>query len=138
MASGRALDIASSDPRRLASWFMDKVAFNPPAPPSAVEPPGLIGGRLCYFFGRRVASYMYKIDGYLASLYVMPRDGLPVPSDTSRRLAGQPATVHARGGFTHVIWSDTRLVYSLVSNAPPERLRNVAKAMAAPRSGMSL
>src|SRR5712691_7433195 len=68
--SGRPVDFATADPAVLRRWLMPRVDFVPPAPRTAPRL-RLIGGRLCYFFERRIASYMYGTDGHLVSLYVM-------------------------------------------------------------------
>ena len=39
------------------------------------------------------------------------------------------ATVHEVQGYTHVIWSHTDLLYSLVSDLPQEHLFEMARQM---------
>ncbi len=69
--SRRPLDIATSDSDSLRSWFAGKVMFSPPSSPP-LPSLHLIGGRLCFFMNRRIASYMYRSDDYLLSLYIIP------------------------------------------------------------------
>ena len=128
--SGRPVDFATTDPLVLRRWFMPRVDFTPPVPPMTPSLT-LIGGRLCYFFERRVASYMYRIDGHLVSLYIMSN------KDIESRSAGGGVTLGTRAaavrevdGFAHVLWKEGSLYYSLVSNQPTARLVELARALA--------
>src|SRR5262249_38464178 len=62
--SGRSVDIATTDPAQLRQWFVPRVDFAPPMPPTLSDL-SLVGGRLCYFFRRRIAAYMYHVDGHV-------------------------------------------------------------------------
>ena len=88
-----------------------------------------MGGRLCYFLERRVASYMYTAHSRYVSLYVMPQHGLPSPPDALMTLAQPRATVHAVQGYTQVIWLQTDLLYALVSDLPKEQLFEMVRQM---------
>jgi anti-sigma factor RsiW len=131
--SRRALDVATGDPRSLKAWFSPNLAFAPPDPPADV--PGLVltGGRLCDFFDRRVAAYMYTLDGHVLSLYIMARAGLESPADFgSVRLDDRiPAAVQRVGAFTDVLWQDQALYYLVVSDLPKDQLVALAAALAA-------
>lgn len=127
--SGRPVDFATADPIVLRGWFTPRVDFTPPAP---VMIPGLtlIGGRLCFFFERRIASYMYGIDGHLVSLYIMSNKGIESPSASSGVTLGtRTAAVREADGFTHVLWKEGPLYYSLVSNQRAARLIELARAL---------
>jgi anti-sigma factor RsiW len=129
--SNRPVDFATADPVVLRRWFMPRVDFTPPAPPMT---PGLtlIGGRLCYFFERRIASYMYLIDGRLVSLYIMSNKDIASPSASGGVTLGtRAAAVREVDGFAHVLWKEGSLYYSLVSNQPAARLVELAQALAA-------
>ena len=76
-----------------------------------------------------MASYMYSAHGHYVSLYVMPHEGLQQPSDAVRRLRQPQATVHEVQGYTHVIWSHTGLLYSLVSDLPHGQIFAMARQM---------
>jgi anti-sigma factor (TIGR02949 family) len=127
--SGRPLDVATTDPAKLRQWFMPKVDFPPPMPPTMSDL-SLVGGRLCYFFRRRVAAYMYHADGHVLSLYVMSDRDIEMPSSSDAMLGGRPAAVREFDGFAHILWRDGTLCYSLVSNQPADRLIQVAQAIA--------
>ncbi len=130
VVSQRALDVAESRPSSLRKWFQTKVSFSPPILPAQVEKAKLAGGRLCHFLNRRVASFMYRADGRYVSVYVMPREGLTLPVGEGIDLHRAQATVHEVQGYTHLIWSQTDLLYSFVSDLPPDRIMPMAKAIA--------
>jgi anti-sigma factor RsiW len=125
VVSQRALDVVSSDPQHLRTWFLGKVEFPPPLLPTQFGRARLAGGRLCYFLGRRVASFMYTADGHYLSLYIMPRQGLPRPRPDVL-LAQHRAAFHEMQGYTHVLWSQRDLLYSLVSDVPHTQLLEMA------------
>lgn len=130
VVSQRDLDVADTQPASLRQWFQTKVAFSPPVLPDRVEKAKLAGGRLCHFLNRRVASFMYQTDGRYVSVYVMPREGLTLPAGEAVDLHRAQATVHEVQGYTHLIWSQTDLLYSFVSDLPQERILPMAKAIA--------
>jgi len=127
--SGRSVDVATTDPAQLRQWFVPRVDFAPPTPPTMSDL-SLVGGRLCYFFRRRIAAYMYHVDGHVLSLYVMSDQDIELPSRRDAMLGGRPAAVRELDGFAHVLWRDGKLYYSLVSNQPAARLVQVAQAIA--------
>ena len=127
--SGRSVDVATTDPAQLRQWFVPRVDFAPPTPPTMSDL-SLVGGRLCYFFRRRIAAYMYHVDGHVLSLYVMSDQDIELPSRRDAMLGGRPAAVRELDGFAHVLWRDGKLYYSLVSNQPAARLVQVAEAIA--------
>ena len=130
--SRRPLDVATTDPRQLLAWFEGKVDFPLPPPPSTVDAVRLVGGRLCYFLDRRVASYMYRHGDRYVSLYIFSESGLEVPKRASASLArGVPASVHRREGFTHVVWVEDGYVFSLVADISAEQIVDLAKRMTA-------
>jgi anti-sigma factor RsiW len=129
--SGRAVDFPTANPVELRRWFVPRIDFTPPAPPMK---PGLtlIGGRLCYFFERRIASYMYKADSQVVSLYIMSDQHIEPPPDSGgMTLGNRQAAILEANGFAHVLWKERQLYYSLVSNQPASRLIEVARAMVA-------
>ena len=127
--SGRSVDVATTDPAQLRQWFVPRVDFAPPTPPTMSDL-SLVGGRLCYFFKRRIAAYMYHVDGHVLSLYIMSDQDIELPSRRDAMLGGRPAAVRELDGFAHVLWRDGKLYYSLVSNQPAARLVQVAQAIA--------
>lgn len=127
IASQRPLDVATSDSDELRSWFTGKVVFSPPPSPP-VPNLHLIGGRLCFFMNRRIAAYMYKSDGYLLSLYIIPSLGQKAVRDGANRLyiADRLADVRTLNGLTNVAWERDDLVYALVSDMPEAAIVQLA------------
>ena len=85
---------------------------------------------MCYFLDRRVASFMYTVDGHYVSLYVMPRHGLPALPRDSARGAGHATRMYTVQGYTQIIWSHTDLLYALVSDLPSATLGALARGLA--------
>lgn len=127
--SGRPVDIASTAPEELREWFVVRVDFPPPTPPT-MSYFSLFGGRLCYFFERRIAAYMYSGEGHVLSLYVMSDRGIESPPRGNVMLGGRPAAAQEFDGFAHVLWRNGKLFYSLVSNQRVARLVQVARTIA--------
>lgn len=122
LVSQRSLDVSSADPHYLRQWFQDKTTFLPPLLPAQVGTARLVGGRLCYFLERRVASFMYIADGHYVSLYVMPGHDLPSPGHGTLSLP--PMQAYTIRGYRHALWLRTDLLYSLVSDVSEEQLRD--------------
>ncbi len=132
--SGRPLDVAETDPVKLRRWFAQRVAFTPPEPPVGMPGLSLEGGRLCNFFKRWIASYMYRFDGHAVSLYVLSSEGIEPPPELAGSSSGAPnAVVHRIDGFTHVLWSTGPLYYSLVSDLPAQELLGLGHRMMSDR-----
>ncbi len=129
VVSQRDLDVVETVPVSLREWFQTKVSFSPPVLPGQVEKAKLVGGRLCHFLNRRVASFMYQAEGRYVSVFVMPREGLMVPSGEGVDLQRVRASVHDVQGYTHLIWSQADLLYSFVSDLPQERIMEMAQAI---------
>ena len=124
--SRRPVDIESTDPAFLRTWFIERVDFAPPAVTAHVDDAALIGGRLCLFLARRVASYMYRAGGHVISLYVMKEDGLTTPASPVVRVGGREVTLQRTGAFGHMTWREGGLLYSLVSDLPQAHLLEFA------------
>src|SRR5262249_58848882 len=103
-------------------------AFPPPTPPTLSDL-SLVGGRLCYFFKRRIAAYMYHVDGHVLSLYVMSNQDIELPSRRGAMLGGRPAAVRELDGFAHVLWRGGGLLLYRRSKPPPSRLGPMAPAV---------
>jgi hypothetical protein len=110
--SNRSVDVATNDPVRVRAWLAQRVDFAPPPPTAGDLEIELIGGRLCIFAGRRVASYMYRVHGHLLSIYIMSADGL---TPTGRRVErdGRTLTLIQEGLLSQVSWTENGLLYSV-------------------------
>ncbi len=130
VASQRTLDVPSPKPQHVRQWFQERVNFALPRLPGRAGSARLVGGRLCHFFGRRVAAYMYDAHGYDVSLYVMSRQNLVLPPGKPLGLEPIQATVYELKGYTHILWFQIDLLYSLVSDLPRDQLADMAKTLA--------
>ena len=130
VASQRGLDVSSTGSEQVRQWFWERVDFSPPALPVKVGKAQLIGGRLCHFLDRRVAAFMYQAEGHYLAVNVMPRQGLTLPIRGDGVLETPRGTIHEVKGYTHILWSRSDLLYSMVSDLPQEQLADVAKALA--------
>jgi anti-sigma factor RsiW len=121
--SNRSVDVATDNPMRVRAWLAQRVDFAPPPVARGSKQIELIGGRLCLFAGRRVASYMYRVRGRLLSIYVMTANGL---SSTGRILTdgiGRTLAVTREGQLTQASWIEDGLIYSVVGElSEPELL----------------
>jgi anti-sigma factor RsiW len=114
--SNRSIDVATDDPARARAWLAQRVDFAPPAAARGGSEIEFIGGRLCVFAGRRVASYMYRVRGQLLSIYIMTADGL-TPTD-GRRVEhdGRTLTLIREGHLSQATWMENGLLYSVVGD----------------------
>jgi anti-sigma factor RsiW len=112
--SNRPVDVASDDPTRVRAWLAQRVDFAPPPVARGSTQIELIGGRLCLFAGRRVASYMYRVQGRLLSIYVMTANGLSLTGRTRTERIGRTLAVTREGHLTQASWIEDGLIYSVV------------------------
>ena len=94
---GRPVDVATGDPARVRDWLAQRVDFAPPPLSRGSPQIELIGGRLCLFAGRRVASYMYRVRGHLLSIYIMTANGLGMTGPTRTEHIGRTVGIKPRG-----------------------------------------
>jgi anti-sigma factor RsiW len=112
--SNRSVDVATDDPSRVRAWLAQRVDFVPPPAARGDLEIELIGGRLCLFAGRRVASYMYRVRGHLLSIYVMTADGLTPTGSRRVERDGRTLTVIREGQLSQASWKENDLLYSVV------------------------
>lgn len=131
--SQRPFDIATQDAFELRKWFLDKVDFPFPilGNNAALQP---IGGRLCYFLNRRIASVSYRVDGRLLSLYIIPEKQAKLKLSTSSRMPGRRALVKEDQEYSQIVWQEDSIVYALVGNLPLTRLIDLSSAFMPPGS----
>jgi anti-sigma factor RsiW len=112
--SDRPVDVATSDPARVRNWLARRIDFSPPPVPPGSTQIELVGGRLCLFAGRRVASYMYRVRGRLLSVYVMTATGLSLSGRVSMEYLGRRLAITREGDITQASWAKDGLIYSVV------------------------
>ena len=112
--SNRPVDVATNDPTQVHIWLAQRVDFAPPPVAWGSTKIELIGGRLCLFAGRRVASYMYRVHGRLLSIYVMTANGLSLTGRIRSERIGRTLAVTGEGHLTQASWIEDGLIYSVV------------------------
>jgi len=70
--AGRPYDIASSDQHTVKPWLSARLPFSPPVADLSAQGFELVGGRLDYVGGQRVAVLAYKRRQHLIDVYVWP------------------------------------------------------------------
>ena len=120
--SNRSVDVETDDPTRVRAWLARRVDFAPPPAARGSTQIELIGGRLCLFAGRRVASYMYRVQGRLLSIYVMTAAGLSPTGGAEIEHIGRTVVVIREGRLTQASWTKDGLLYSVVGELSEPRL----------------
>ena len=120
VVSHRDLDFTDSQPAQIRNWFGGKVDFRVPMPVYSADLK-LAGGRLCNMLDKRIASFMYQVDGAWVSLYIM-RSAMATQS------TGESHEV-LKQGYAFIDWKNEGLHYSLVGDLPVERLRQIAERL---------
>ncbi len=123
----RGADVASADAETVRTWFTGRVNFTAPRPPLGDGTAALIGGRLAFFLERRVAAYMYEVDGHPLTLYVMARHAMPdTEMDGIVYAPLEDRMPEGLDGYRQVIWTIGPLFYSLTANLPRDWLIEIA------------
>jgi anti-sigma factor RsiW len=74
LAATSSVDVPSSDRHAVRPWFAGRVEVAPPAIDLSQQGFELLGGRVDYVGGRRVAVLVYKHGQHVIDLYVLPDD----------------------------------------------------------------
>jgi anti-sigma factor RsiW len=110
---GRDVDVASSDQHTVKPWFNGRVTFSPPVKKLDGAGFELVGGRLDYLDGQKVAALVYKRRAHVINLFVWPAADRSARSPEMRTIQGY-----------HVIhWSDGDLTYWAASDLNEAELR---------------
>jgi len=110
MMSDHLTDVLSSDRHTVKPWFNGKIDFSPTVNDFTQAGFPLIGGRLEYLEGNRVAVLVYKRAKHVIDLYVAPlAGGLPTSNLTER-------------GFNEVHWASGGFEYWAISDVNQQDL----------------
>lgn len=120
----------TTDRHQVQDWLAAKVGFEFDPPAAQGTDLQLLGGDVTYFLERKVACLLYGKGKMLVSLFVLPDEGVEVPRTGYRRVDGLEIYVTSRDGYGVALWKKGSLLYSLVTEFPPDELLGVATQMA--------
>ena len=109
------IQVPSSDSHTVRPWFSGKVEFAPPVKDLTAEGFPLIGGRLDYVEGHRVATLVYRHGPHTISVFVWPETAA---SSTSKLVAQVE-------GLNVLYWTKDGMVWWAVSDMEPGELREM-------------
>ncbi|MEJ8837465.1 anti-sigma factor family protein [Ramlibacter sp. AN1133] len=113
----RSIDVASSDQHTVKPWFATQLDYSPPVRPLEVPGTVILGGRVDYVDGRRVAVIVYQHGRHLVDHYIWPT-----------RQADDTVKVTVVDGIRIAQWSRGGMAHKLVSDMDPEELRVIVQA----------
>ena len=108
-------DVASTDQHTVKPWFEGKLDFAPSVVDFAPQGFPLLGGRVDFIAGRRVAALVYGRRQHKINVYEWPGG-----NDTN--LAGE-----LRLGYSMLHWSHAGMAYWAVSDVSPADLQELAR-----------
>lgn len=100
------VQVASSDSHTVKPWFAGRVEFSPAVTDLAANGFPLIGGRLDYVAGRRVAALVYRRRLHLVTVFMWPSAGGEETQPTDLKINGYNLLTWSKGGMTYWAASD--------------------------------
>ncbi len=116
---GRLYDVASSDQHTVKPWLSARLPYSPPVADFSQHGFELVGARLDFVSGRRVAVLVYQRRRHMIDAYVWPQAGAPAVR------AGE------RDGFNVEPVSHDGMRFMLVSDLNRNELGDLARLIAA-------
>ena len=118
--SQRALDVASDDPTETLVWLDARVNGALPDMTEHIADYRLIGGRLCWLMGQRLAALTYAYGDSRVTVYV-----IPAPPGTT----AEAPVHHAEGPFHSTAWAEAGLLIAVVSDLSATEQARVVTAL---------
>jgi anti-sigma factor RsiW len=118
--SGRALDVPSSDRHTVKPWFNGRIDYAPPVEDLAAAGFPLVGGRLDYVGGERVAVLVYRYRLHVIDVYVFPSGTRAASGATAPPLAD---------GFALARWERDGMTWWAVTDGGPDVLAAFRSAL---------
>lgn len=113
------LDVPSSDQHTVHPWFNGKLDFSPPVVDLSGDGFPLIGGRLDYVDGRKVAALVYHRQKHVINVFIWPGSATPI--------------TEARQGFNLIRFECKGMICWAVSDLNAGELQQFAELFAAQR-----
>lgn len=111
------VQVVSSDQHTVRPWFAGRAEFAPPVRSFAAEGFPLIGGRVDYVDGRRVAAIVYKRRLHVINVFMWPAQG---------SAGDAPPRIASRNGYNIVSLAKSGVTYWLASDLNLDELRQLA------------
>lgn len=119
LAAASLVDVPSSDRHTVKPWFAGKLDFSPEVKDLAADGFPLVGGRIDYLAGRRVAALVYRRRQHVVNLFTWPA----APADGGEKKA-------ERDGYNLLHWTSGNMTYLAVSDVAPEELQKLRELYA--------
>jgi anti-sigma factor RsiW len=113
MIGTRLVDVPSSDQHTVKPWFAGKLDFSPDVKDLEAQGFPLVGGRIEYLAGRRVAALVYHRRQHVITLFIWP------DASSSSVDAGI-----SRNGYNLLHWTSGPMTYWAVSDVSASDLQN--------------
>ena len=125
LAATNSVDVPSSDRHTVWPWFAGRVEVSPPALDLSSQGFELLGGRVDYVGGRRVAVLIYKHGQHVVDLYVLPDDAAGATTN-----AGEASAPLMRQGLNLIRRRVGGLQVWAVSDLDPHEMAALGEVLA--------
>ena len=112
-------DMVWTDYKTVTPWFVQRLGFAPPVEDLAEEGFPLVGCRLDYVDGRRVAALVYQRRLHYINLFVWP----------SRGQRSEKALQENRGGVQPPDWNQHGMTFWAVSDLGNDEMQALARLL---------
>jgi anti-sigma factor RsiW len=109
------LDVESTDQHTVKPFFQGKLDFAPDVRDLASQGFPLVGGRVDFVGGRRVAALIYRRGGHVINVFEWPESG-----------NGEAVTEMSNDGFHSIRWSRAGMRYWAISDVNTDALKQFA------------
>ena len=121
LMDNQLVQVASSDTHTVRPWFAGKVDFSPDVRDFAAAGFPLIGGRVDYVGGSKVAALVYSRNKHVINVFVSPAGQLDVGGLREA----------SRNGYTIIEWQNRDLRYRAVSDLSAAELDEFVRGLKA-------
>lgn len=110
------VEVEGSDSAEISQWFGGKVDFPVRLPAFDGERIELVGGRIANVQNRRAAYISYRADGEELSVMLFRGEGLKVPGERVRDVAGREVAVLNNDGYGVAVMQNDGITYTMTSD----------------------